>query len=134
MQRLEIWGYLNLLPQGIHTGLVLYPFIGLGCPLGQPINLRPLSPLLFLTFYIVTGSNISVPVLGLFCVHPHYWLRLGCMTSHTWPFFLYTVSTPGHVTTMQHAVADDIMIALLSIFTVQQKHCLLFGLSCVAWC
>jgi hypothetical protein len=73
------------------------------------------------------------------CVHPHYWtwawLRLGCMTSGTRPFFIHTVSTPGRVTTMPHAAADDIMIALLSIFTVSSTktvpsfrpsmHCLL---------
>ena len=139
-------GLLPLLPQGIHTGLVLCPFIGLGGHLGQPINLRARSPLLFLTFHIVTGSNTSVPVLRLFLrvddypvVHPHYWtwiwFRLGCMTSGTRPFFIHTVSTPGRVTTMPHAAADDIMIALLSIFTVSSTktvpsfrpsmHCLL---------
>ena len=53
-------GLLPLLPQGIHTGLVLSPFIGLGGHLGQPINLRARSPLLFLTFHIVTRSNTSV--------------------------------------------------------------------------
>ena len=57
------------------------------------------------------------------------------MTSGTRPFFIHTVSTPGRVTTMPHAAADDIMIALLSIFTVSSTktvpsfrpsmHCLL---------
>ena len=133
---LVIW-LLTLLPQGIHTGLVLCPFIGLGGHLGQPINLRPLSPLLFLTFHIVTGSNTGVPVLRLFLrvdaypvVHPHYWMwtwfRLGCVTSGTRPFFIHTVSTPGRVTTMPHAVADVIMIALLRIFTVSSTNIAFF--------
>ena len=102
-------GLLTLLSQGIHTGLVLCPFIGLGGHLGQPINLSSLSPLLFLAFHIVTGSNTSVPVLRLFLrvddyplVHPHYWtwtwFRLGCMSSGTRPFFMHTVSTPVNKT------------------------------------
>ena len=115
-------GLLTLLPQEIHTGLVLCPFIGLGGHLGQPINLIPRSPLLFLTFHIVTGSNTSVPVLRLFLrvddypvVHPHYW---------TWTWFRFGCVTSG-----------DIMIALLSIFTVSSTKTLPFlGLPCVACC
>ena len=87
-----------------------------------------------------TSNNLTTPSADTStdCVHPHYWtwtwLRLGCLTSGTRQFFKHTVSTPGHVTTMRHAVADDIMNVLLSIFTVASTtHCHLLGLACVAW-